>query len=774
MKYFGLRFRLLMSLVVLCCLAGAGNQVAQAQTYTNDTTLADFTGQISSYATLSNFSGGDTTSPYATTASNLALGLRVYGGGSLTNLSPNNNWILATFPTAASTIVVFPSIDHYGFSYDGYQYSIWGSNDGQTWTELFDATGASACTSNCAEGGNGEPFTLSAFFGTAPTIVNNVLTPGAGPGGTVGYIAYFTFGTAYKYYAFGASTFGTQSGNPDQELSAVGVPVVRGPTSGAMLTIRGSVNGNPVNSNIYDSQIHSGEVLTVPTIPGTWPQCNSTDANYPTDSYVLEGGSETGCNPGNAFTIPGKGTATISSGNPSVYTFNITTAYASGCDTSGHICGYPTGLLTVTNNSTSAFLGTITLSGTSPSMGGYPSPFPYCPANGIASDSWATGLTANGGSVTLALSAASNNCGGFNFDQVSAAQPMPPAAPQPVTFLFGEDKFIVTPTTINGGDVLTFRPVPIPGGQFNLPGPMIPPASNPSGLSLECVSIRDFAAHAPSGGAASPAPGPYPVCPEFQTHCLNTLAGLNTNGTCNDAESFVWTGELDAHLDPNAGYPLVDSAPEIGGVHFLGAPAVNCPQNRYSVDIITSYTGDSFNDLPLHGGSKGGLNCFVTAFDPTATAVAPGVTAYAFKGFNPPIVNNAGTFFNHIYQGSIVPLGFQAFNGAGGTPLNELFWCPSPTPGSPTGCSIWGFPIPQPWVSFSQIPTQCGPGGPPTNFSAGPIVGLLLPFGNGNFYFNWLTSPRDTGCATVQVQFSFGATVEPASFQYVPRPHKNH
>ena len=70
--------------------------------------------------------------------------------------------------------------------------------------------------------GAGEPFTLGTFTGTAPLTVNNVLTPGAGPGGTVGYEASFTFGSAYSEYAFGASTFAVQSGNSDQELSAVG------------------------------------------------------------------------------------------------------------------------------------------------------------------------------------------------------------------------------------------------------------------------------------------------------------------------------------------------------------------------------------------------------------------------------------------------------------------------------------------------------------------------------------------------------------------------
>jgi hypothetical protein len=184
---------------------------AQATIYTSDANLSDFF--VPNYATLSNFSGGDTSSPYTPTNATLASGIRVFAGGSVTGLSPANNWILATFVSPVSSIVVFPNIDHFGSAFDGYQYTIEGSNNGTTWTPLFDAI-----TVN----GAGEPFTLGSFIGTAPTRVNNVLTPGAGPNGTVGYIADFDFGTAYKVYAFGASSEAFTSGNIDQELSAVG------------------------------------------------------------------------------------------------------------------------------------------------------------------------------------------------------------------------------------------------------------------------------------------------------------------------------------------------------------------------------------------------------------------------------------------------------------------------------------------------------------------------------------------------------------------------
>jgi hypothetical protein len=197
-----------------------------ATIYTSDHTLSDFYAPY--YATLSNYTQGDVPPPtYTPTNTTLNQGLRVYlGGPTPTGLPAGNNWILATFATPISSIRVFPNIDHLGAQFDGYQYQIEGSNNLTTWTALFDATSVL---------GAGEPFTLGSSTGTAPTRVNNVLTPGTGPNGTVGYIADFTFANAYKYYAFGASTVAVQQSNPDQELSAVAPAVPELSTWGMMI-----------------------------------------------------------------------------------------------------------------------------------------------------------------------------------------------------------------------------------------------------------------------------------------------------------------------------------------------------------------------------------------------------------------------------------------------------------------------------------------------------------------------------------------------------------
>jgi hypothetical protein len=206
-----------LAVVAFCSAAAQLGSLAQAATiYTSDPNLSHFTGGISEFATLSNYHDGDVSlGGYTPTVATLDAGLRVFSwdfdSTPVAGLNQSGNWIIATFSKPQASIRVFPNIDHFDAAYDGYQYQIEGSNDGTTWTPLFDVTGVA---------GAGQPFTISGFTGTAPTRVNNVLTPGAGPAGTVGYIADFTFGSSYKQYAFGTSTFAGPL-NSEQELSAI-------------------------------------------------------------------------------------------------------------------------------------------------------------------------------------------------------------------------------------------------------------------------------------------------------------------------------------------------------------------------------------------------------------------------------------------------------------------------------------------------------------------------------------------------------------------------
>jgi hypothetical protein len=179
--------RFLATLPIALGLLLAIAPVSHATTiYTQDHNLNDFTSGMN-YGTFIAAPFGDLggTVPYTPTTANVDAGLRVYG-------TDGSQPVIVQFNSATSFIRVFANIDHPGSAYDGFQYSIFGSNDGVTYTSLFDATTVI---------GSGEPFTLGTFTGTAPTTVNNYIQTcppdlGCGPAGSVGYIADFNFASA--------------------------------------------------------------------------------------------------------------------------------------------------------------------------------------------------------------------------------------------------------------------------------------------------------------------------------------------------------------------------------------------------------------------------------------------------------------------------------------------------------------------------------------------------------------------------------------------------
>ena len=122
--------------------------------------------------------------------------------------------------------------------------------------------------------------------------------------------------------------------------------------SGALLSIQ-SADGS-LKLAVYDSQIHSGISHSFPC-----------DNGLMTDAYVLQGGSATGCDPGDALETSQAPGVSSSLGVDTNLTYRLSIKPA-GCNTANTICANPdTGFLTVTNNGTSSFSGTITLSGNS-------------------------------------------------------------------------------------------------------------------------------------------------------------------------------------------------------------------------------------------------------------------------------------------------------------------------------------------------------------------------------------------------------------------------
>jgi hypothetical protein len=224
------KFTHLASACAVLAFCAASVASANATVYTSNGNIADFLN--GSFATFSDFTSGDVSSPFTPTKSGVeAVGNRVYGGtatGAGLPTTPGENFILATFSSPTSHIEIIPNIDHPEPAYDGYQYSIYGW-DGSTFVPLYDTLTVA---------GASPPFTIGSFTGTAPSLVNNVETPSASnPNGAPGYEAFFTFGSAYSVYALGPSTEAFSSGNTDQEFSAVLTGVVPEPSTWAMMLL---------------------------------------------------------------------------------------------------------------------------------------------------------------------------------------------------------------------------------------------------------------------------------------------------------------------------------------------------------------------------------------------------------------------------------------------------------------------------------------------------------------------------------------------------------
>jgi hypothetical protein len=556
------------------------------------------------------------------------------------------------------------------------------------------------------------------------------------------------------------------------------------PTSGALLTISGTVGATPVNVTIYDSQIHSGLVQPVPLPSETnTSSCTPTDAKFPTDAFVLQGGSWTGCDAGDAFEVTddtannSSGVAHQKAGIADISGFRIEThyvcsgfcsgfpnvAFTAYCNTSGTICttagGPDSGFLTVTNNNVSNFTGTITLQGKSNVVGGS-----WCPANGMAFDTWTTGLvgTSNEGtnSVRLALSPDSSNCGGFN-----APQPLTLTAGSPSTFLFGNEAYQITPVNSIAGDQLTLLPVPVPAGplgsesftsfpsgQFGSETPLFPtsPFSATNFPTQACIPFSDFSALG------------NPVCPEIQLTCIP--------GTeFNDCTTFLYDATLFFSIDAN-------SLPGgVGGVRFLGLqpgiPPNPCPTTGFNFDSLLSYTATKPDPVRVPGNP---LGCFAATFDPIVPAVPAGKTISLFVGFlhteteneddDPPSKKK----LIEIEAGSVVPLIWRQFLNTA-APNTNLHWCQEGPAANPAVCGDTTPFVPTPWVFLSRIPIVC-PNGAVDNITMeteiDPNKAGFKNFGNGRYRFNWQTSKTDTGCTAVVLQYDSGLFLVPATYRF--------
>jgi predicted secreted protein len=205
--------------IVLIWLMGCGFTQSYATIYSNDPTLSDFTDTVTEYATFIN--GGNLFN-----GSNIPTSA-ILNAVNYPRVVVFNGTIDVSFTSATANIVVFDNIDHLGYGWDVFQYKISGSNDGTNFTPLFDPQAVNEPNipnTNAA-------FTLQAWSGTAPTLLNNTLTPGLGSiVGNIGYEEYFTFSNSYQYFRFAPSSLtlanpSFPNGENEIELSAVGIAV---------------------------------------------------------------------------------------------------------------------------------------------------------------------------------------------------------------------------------------------------------------------------------------------------------------------------------------------------------------------------------------------------------------------------------------------------------------------------------------------------------------------------------------------------------------------
>jgi hypothetical protein len=478
--------------------------------------------------------------------------------------------------------------------------------------------------------------------------------------------------------------------------------------SGALLSIQ-STDGS-LNLAVYDSQIHSGIVGTSPC-----------DGGLVTDAYVLQGGSPTGCDPGDSYETsqaPGMFKFTGTG-----YEFDITTFYteaAGACNSAGNtgpiepICASPdSGFLTVTNNGASSFTGTITLSGNSPTAGGsFCAPAVPLGTVGMASDSF-TGTLSPGQSRTFGLAPDSSNCGGYNSPQTQTL-----TAGGTAKFPVGNDDYELAALDNTGGEQITLLPIPVL--QFSSEaGSNASNTFNPGTVfsTFSCAPYGDFSE---AGN---------PECVEFQLTC---------SPVDSDCEQFLYTATTH--------YSFPQDFPGIGGPGFLKASGQNCPSSLFDENIFSFYTQDT-----THQGGGGGLSCLVAAF----TLNDPIVASFSsFVGFQPPVSNGQ---INVIQAGSTVPLIWQQFS-APNVPVTNLTFCSSLHPPAGT-CTA-------PWVNLGTIPAACsGDSDDETTIAAAGNSGLQN-LGNGLYQFNWKTVKGSKGCVIVVETFDSGLVVFPATFKY--------
>jgi hypothetical protein len=530
--------------------------------------------------------------------------------------------------------------------------------------------------------------------------------------------------------------------------------------SGALLTITSS--DGSVNRAVYDSQIHSNTV-----------QVSPCDGAIVTDAYIVQGGSPTGCDEGDNYEVTAannpsphqsQASATISGTG---YSFTVTTFYLCGygqdsdnactyptplsvpptftppingypngpfCNTNNSICTNPdTGFLAVTNNSATAFSGTITLAGTSPTQGGQ-----FCPPNGIALDTINSTLPA-GNTWIFALSFDSSNCGGFTQSQTHML-----AAGATIKFPFGPDEagnpplpgddYILAGTNNTGGEQIKFDLFPTLQSLSN-PGGTAANSFNP-GPNFPLFTCDPYGSLSNAIGAT-----PNYICAEVHLDC--SVGGVENGGDCT---TFYYNLTQDYTVPSTYGGAGSALLADTGVFPSTGS----CPSDSYNQNIFASVTVDQ---VKKKGSDNPASACFVAANGvlngQPAPLVTQGETVVSFEGLEFPFTLLPPKL-NYIIPGLIAPLSFDYV----GTNLNSSTFSPTSFPincstGAPLGPPV---PISGHLYNLTQLFPKLFP----------PEHGLT------EYLFNWQTVKGSKGCASIAFTFANGPTiVVPQEFSYI-------
>ncbi len=405
--------------------------------------------------------------------------------------------------------------------------------------------------------------------------------------------------------------------------------------TGAVLEIKGTVSKTVgdvtqhrnVDLVVTDGKIHSGVSRTSP--------CDGISS----DSYVLQGGSPTGCDnesDGSPFeTSQTNGTYTfkaVATPTQPGYQFNVETSYTTeGCNHNESICAAPdTGFVKVSNGGDSSFTGVISLGGNAGNtdQAGCPSSNEQPLDSVTFGDSYYSPALPPGGDTILALSSDSSGCGGFQSD--TTAGEIKPVAPGTTTVLLPDGPLtqsITFPASTQMGGVAKMRDVlrlvdgavcdatvaaGNPGdttyfGGSSIPGP---PAANP-----RCLRVSGNDAAIITNECFDAAGNQFPDCTTINQSVANpALIGLDS--------------QYSSSLDPTSGAYVIahdDDSHLIG--HVPGPDWTNITKS-FQPGCTTPPCGSGGGGKRLNGQETVidlNLDCQLLAFTITPRSGAPTV-----------------------------------------------------------------------------------------------------------------------------------------------------